>query len=110
MRAGDAGLVGSPRPWRPVRTLISPAGRVEGALVAHHGEGDPIGALAERTTHHAFVLAASAQLVCVAGEVRVALAQRLAEIDDRLSELDLALARGVGTGSLLAGGLVELGD
>ncbi|HVM33909.1 MAG TPA: hypothetical protein VM784_01020 [Actinomycetota bacterium] len=65
--------------------------------------------MAERAAHHTWVLAARQQLGRVASEVRVTLAQRLAEIDDRFAQLDLALTGDVRTRALLAGRLVELG-
>lgn len=71
------------RPWRPVRAY-SPASGIEGLLVTHHGEGETVGPLPERAADHARVLAARQQLGRVTGEVRMALAQCLAKIDDRL--------------------------
>ena len=67
------------------RPHVSPASGIERLLVAHHGEGEPVGSLAESAPDHAFVLAARTQLSCVASKVGMALSQRFTEIDDRLS-------------------------
>lgn len=45
------------RTWRPVRTF-SPPSRIEGLLIAHHGECHSVGALSQRAPDDAFVLAA----------------------------------------------------
>jgi hypothetical protein len=83
-RTGDVGSGRHVRPWRPV-SIRSPAKRIERRLVAHHGEREAVGSLTHRALDHPAGFAALFERRGVAGEVRMALTQRLAELQDRLS-------------------------
>ena len=77
------------------RPHLSPTERIEGRLVAHHGEGEPVGARADRALDHAAGFAARFERCRVAGEVGMAaLTQRLAELEDRFYEFDPAFSGG----------------
>jgi len=67
------------------RPHVSPPSGIEGVLVSHHRERNPVGSLPQGAPDHAFVLAARTQFSGVAGKVGMALSQSLTEIDDRLS-------------------------
>lgn len=69
-----------------------PALEDERSLVADHGEGHAVGAVAERAGDDTAQLAALLELRGVAREVGMAVTKGLAELEDGLAQLHLPLA------------------